>query len=129
MTTASHTPGPWDADGVTTLYAAPGEADTMQMIEIRANVSDDGWNTVAFLEATCAGAAENARLIATAPRLLKTLEMSEHAIEEATDIMHYDDGLPATALDGWEIERAYVALCSVLVEMHQAIATAKGEKA
>jgi len=60
--------------------------------------------------------------------LLRALEISEQAIEEATDIMHYEDGLPVTALDGWQIERAYTALCSVLVEVHQAIAAARGEK-
>ena len=69
-----------------------------------------------------------ARVIAAAPRLLKALEISEQAIEEATDIMHYEDGLPVTALEGWEIERAYGALCSVLVEVHQAIAAANGEQ-
>ncbi len=60
-----------------------------------------------------------------APRLLAVLENAEKAIEEATDIMHYEDGQPVTALDGSEIERAYDALCSVLVEIHEAIATAK----
>lgn len=60
--------------------------------------------------------------------LLRALEMSEQAIEEATDIMHYEGGLPVTALEGWEIERAYFALCSVLVDVHQAIAAAKGEQ-
>ena len=60
--------------------------------------------------------------------LLRALEISEQAIEEATDIMHYEDGLPVTALDGWQIERAYTALCSVLVQVHQALAAAKGEK-
>ncbi len=40
--------------------------------------------------------------------------------------MHYEDGEPVAALDGWEIERAYTALCSVLVEVHQAIKEARG---
>jgi ABC-type hemin transport system ATPase subunit len=60
--------------------------------------------------------------------VLKALEIAEQAIEEATDIMHYDDGEAVTALEGWEIERAYLALCRVLVEVHQAIAEARGEQ-
>jgi len=41
--------------------------------------------------------------------------------------MHYEDGLPVTALEGWEIERAYFALCGVLVELDSAIALAGGQ--
>lgn len=46
---------------------------------------------------------------------------SSALIEESTDIMQLRDGLPVTALDGSEIERAYMALCSVLVEVHEAL--------
>jgi hypothetical protein len=53
--------------------------------------------------------------------LQKALLAAECAIEEATDIMHYEDGQPVTALEGWEIERAYTALRSVLVEIHEAL--------
>ena len=42
--------------------------------------------------------------------LLKALMAAEAAIEEATDIMHYEDGQPVTALEGWQIEQAYYAL-------------------
>jgi hypothetical protein len=68
------------------------------------------------------------RLWDAAPRLLKALQNCEQAIEEATDIMHYEDGLPVTALDSWEIDRAYMALCSVMVEVHQAIIAARGDQ-
>ena len=60
-------------------------------------------------------------------KLLKALIAAETAIEEATDIMHYEDGQPVTALEGWEIERAYYALCSVLVEVDEAIRAAGGK--
>ena len=53
-------------------------------------------------------------------QLLKALIAAEAAIEEATDTMHYEDGLPVTALEGWQIERMYYALCSVLVEVDEA---------
>jgi hypothetical protein len=35
--------------------------------------------------------------------------------------MHYEDGQPVTALEGWQIERMYFALCGVLVEMDEAV--------
>ena len=65
--------------------------------------------------------------MAAAPALLHALTAAQSAIEEATDIMHYEDGLPVTALEGWEIERAYNALCGVLVELDSAIAAAGGQ--
>lgn len=55
MTTTQYTPGPWDASGATIFYATPDEADAMEMIEIRANVTEGGWDTVAFIEAIWRG--------------------------------------------------------------------------
>jgi hypothetical protein len=63
----------------------------------------------------------------TTKKLLKSLIAAEAAIEEATDIMHYEDGQPVTALEGWQIESAYYALCNVLGEVDEAI-TAAGER-
>jgi hypothetical protein len=63
----------------------------------------------------------------TAKKLLKALTAAEAAIEEATDIMHYEDGQPVTALEGWQIERAYYVLCNVLVEIDEAITAAGGQ--
>jgi len=60
-------------------------------------------------------------------QLLKALTAAQAAIEEATDTMHYEDGQPVTALEGWQIEQMYFALCSVLVEMDEAIAAAGGQ--
>jgi hypothetical protein len=112
MTTSTHTPAPWYVD-------ADGFVCDQQDKKVCDPHADD--RDIDEREA-------NAALIAAAPRLLNALEMSEQAIEEVTDIMHYEDGLPVTALEGWEIERAYGALCSLLVEVHQAIAAAKGEQ-
>lgn len=55
--------------------------------------------------------------------VLAALESARLAIEEATDIMHYEDGLPVTALDGADIERIHDSLCSVLVEIEEATAS------
>ncbi len=73
--TAQHTPGPWDTCGATIFYATPDEADAIEMIEIRANVTEDGWDTVAFIEAVWPGADANARLIAAAPALLGAAQL------------------------------------------------------
>jgi hypothetical protein len=70
---ATHSPEPWDAEGIITLYATPDAADAMTMIEIRANVTKSGWDTVAFIEAIWPGAKVNARLIAASPKLLDAL--------------------------------------------------------
>jgi hypothetical protein len=71
---ASYTPGPWDCDGRTIICAAPHEADQISMIEVRANVNEVGWETVAFIEAIWPGAVANARLITAAPELLEALK-------------------------------------------------------
>jgi hypothetical protein len=117
---ATHTPGPWAIHNVGKGYEIHPQDDEHGETIIADIVIGDSEDVDTSLA--------NAKLIAAAPRLLKALEMSEQAIEEATDIMHYEDGLPVTALEGWEIERAYGALCNVLVEVHQAISAAKGEK-
>jgi hypothetical protein len=117
--TAQHTSGPWSHDWQ--FIVAPDPAGIHPDIYIAEIAETDEEGRVATPEQREA----NGRLIAAAPRLLKALEIAEQAIEEATDIMHHQDGEPVTALEGWEIERAYLALCSVLVEVDQAIAEAR----
>jgi hypothetical protein len=73
MANTYHTPGPWDAEGLTVMYTGPSEADAATHIEIRANVTEAGWETVAFIEAIWANAAANARLIKESPQLLDAL--------------------------------------------------------
>ena len=63
---AAHTPAPWDRDGTTRWYAAPSEDDAFDVIEIRANVTEAGWETVAFVPAACPGAGADARRIVAA---------------------------------------------------------------
>lgn len=69
-----HTSPPWDAKGTCVLYSAPDEAHAISMIEIRANVTESGWDTIAFIEAIWPNARANARVIAAAPDLLRALE-------------------------------------------------------
>jgi hypothetical protein len=61
-----HSPEPWDCDSMTVMYATPDKADELHMIEIRANVTEAAWDTVAFIEAIWPGAHGNARRIVAA---------------------------------------------------------------
>jgi hypothetical protein len=53
--------------------------------------------------------------------LIDALKVAETAIEEATDVMLYEEGQPVTFLESHEIERAYTALVSILVQVHEAV--------
>jgi hypothetical protein len=66
MNNMQHTPEPWNCDGRTTLYATPDESGEMTMIEVNANVTEAGWDTVAFIEAIWPAAHANARRICAA---------------------------------------------------------------
>ncbi len=106
--TVTYTPGPWDCDGRTTMYATPDEADEITMIEIRANVTEDGWDTVAFIEAIWPGAEVNARLIAAAPDLLaeaiQLLRNAEYADGRATVLTQDCEALQAAIAKAMTLE-------------------------
>lgn len=59
-------------------------------------------------------------------QLLAAATAALHAIEEATDAMHYEHGEPVTALECWEIERIYCVLVSVMPDLRAAVAANKG---
>ncbi len=63
---STHTPEPWDFHGCTTMYVTPDESDEISMIEVRANVTESGWDTIAFLEAVWPCSTDNARRIVAA---------------------------------------------------------------
>jgi len=42
-------------------------------------------------------------------------------LDEATDILHYEDGQPVTALEGWQIQRIFDGLRSVMVQVDEAL--------
>jgi hypothetical protein len=56
------------------------------------------------------------------PTVASALGLAANVIEEASDILHYEDGEAVTFLESREIEIAYIALVSVMVEIEQAIA-------
>ena len=85
MTQSLLSPAPWDRDSLTVLYAAPSEDDAVTMIEIRANVTESGWDTVAFVDAAWPRAKSNARLIAYSPSLLGALLDIKRLAEKSGD--------------------------------------------
>jgi hypothetical protein len=72
-----HSPEPWDCDAQTTMYSIEG--DELTMTEVRANVTEAGWDTVAFIEAIWPGADANARRIVAAVNACKNI--STEALE------------------------------------------------
>jgi hypothetical protein len=54
-------------------------------------------------------------------QLFMALQAAEEAIDLATDTMYFEDGQPVTALESWEIEQAYFSLCSVVVQIDEAV--------
>jgi hypothetical protein len=54
-------------------------------------------------------------------QMLKALEAAESAINEAADIMLYEDDLPVTFLESREIELAYDTLVNVRAEVQEAV--------
>jgi hypothetical protein len=84
----------FDCDGRTVFYAAGQEADAVPMIEIRANVTEEGWDTLAFIDSSWPAANATARRIvhclATHAELLEALDYTRATlklrhIDEATD--------------------------------------------
>jgi len=92
-----HTPEPWDYAGCTTMYATPDAADEITMIEIRANVSDSGWDTVAFSEAIWPSSRANARRIVAA--------------------INASQGIPTEALEHGVVAALVAAVKEVLAEI------------
>ncbi len=90
--TAPHTPEPWDCDGRTIMYATPDESGEMTMIEVSTNVTEAGWDTVAFVEAIWPGADANARRICAAVNACKgipTEALEQGVIRELLEALDY----------------------------------------
>jgi hypothetical protein len=68
-------------------YDTPGghSDDVIEFIEIRSDVTEDDWNTVADVPAGWAGAAGDARLIASAPKLPAALRGALYVLDENRD--------------------------------------------
>jgi hypothetical protein len=58
-------------------------------------------------------------------QMLEALEFAQSAIDEAAEIMHYEDGLPVTGLESYEIESAYFILAGIASGMRDVIREAR----
>ena len=96
---ASHTPEPWSCDGSTILYATPDEDGAMTMIEVNANVTDAGWDTVAFIEAIWPGARANAQRIVAAVNACKGISIKALERGVIAEMRHILGELVTTAGD------------------------------
>ena len=68
-----------------------------------------------------------ARLIANAPMLLKALEDAFVLLDRISDTLHYEDGLPVTALESRDIEIIYGDAVTELARFETLIREARGE--
>lgn len=76
----THSPEPWDCDARTTMYATPDDSDEVPLIEVRAKVTEVGWDTVAFIDAAWPRSGVNARRICAAVNACKGI--SSEALEQ-----------------------------------------------
>ena len=122
---ASHTPEPWDCDRATTMYATPDESDAITMIEVRANVTHDGWDTVAFIEAIWPGARANALRIVAAVNACKGI--STEALEQGV-ITELQQCLISVRQEAEEMAGQWTERFSTIMQMVDAT-VAKAQKA
>ena len=78
---------------------------------------DDSIDSNALIDRAC----EIVHRVNVHKQLFAALQAAEKAIDEATDMMYFEDGQPVTALKASEIEQAYFSLCSVVVEIDEAV--------
>lgn len=113
----THTPGPWHEEDV---------AESGNIL-----IADEQGVTIA----TCwkqpldphewVGA--NARLIASAPKLLEALERAFDILEGIADKLLYEEGQPVTAIESREIEDIYNDAICELAPFETLIREARGE--
>jgi hypothetical protein len=54
-------------------------------------------------------------------KMQAALKAAAAELDDATDILHYEEGQPVTALEGWQIERIFDGLRSVMVQVDDAL--------
>ena len=71
-----------DCEARTVFYAAGDENDAIPFIELRTNVTEDGWDTIAFIEATSPDSEAVAR------HIVHRLNLGDDAEREAASDLH-----------------------------------------
>ena len=57
----------------------------------------------------------------TAEKMIAALCEAESVIDDVTDEMYYEDGQPVTFLESSQIERIYLDLCGLIVQLNEAV--------
>jgi len=98
------------SNGFTAIYTDRNH-ESMADETLIATLYDDRWENV-FL---------------VAPALLTMLETAFDALDRIAEVLHYEDGLPVTALDAREIETIYAEAISELAPIETLIRKARGQ--
>jgi hypothetical protein len=117
----SHTPGDWDFDSG--FIVAPDPSGKHPDIYIAEIVTEDSEGRLAPDEQQDA----NGFLLAMAPALLKALEDAFTLLDRISDTLHYEDGLPVTALESRDIEIIYGDAVTELARFEALIRRARRE--
>jgi hypothetical protein len=118
----AYTPGDWDFDSG--FIVAPDPSGKHPDIYIAEIVTEDDEGRVAPDEQRY----PNARLLAKAPQLLKALEDAFTLLDRISDTLHYEDGLPVTALEARDIEIIYGDAVTELARFETLIREARGQQ-
>jgi hypothetical protein len=115
-----HTPGDWDFD--CGFIVAPDPSGKHPDIYIAVIVTEDSEGRLAPDEQHDA----NGYLLAMAPALLKALEDAFTLLDRIRDTLHYEDGLPVTALESRDIEIIHGDAVTELPRLETLIRQARG---
>ncbi len=120
-TRPANTPGDWDFDSG--FIVAPDPSGKHPDIYIAEIVTADDEGRIAPDEQRDA----NGHLLAKASALLKALEDAFTLIDRISDTLHYEDGLPVTALESRDIEIIYGDAVTELARFETLIRQARRE--
>ena len=118
--TDEHTPGDWGFDD--RFIVAPDPAGKHRDIYIAEIVTEDEEGRLAPDKQRH----PNGRLLAKAPQLLRALEDAFTLLDRISDTLHYEDGLPVTALEARDIEIIYGDAVTELARFETLIREARG---
>jgi hypothetical protein len=117
-----HTPGDWSFDDG--FIVAPDPAGKHPDIYIAEIVTADEEGRLAPDKQH----RPNGRLLAKAPQLLRALEDAFTLIDSIRDTLHYEDGLPVTALESRDIEIIHGDAVTALADLKTLIREARGRQ-
>lgn len=118
---SAHTPGDWDYDSG--FVVAPDPSGLHPDVYIAGIVTHDEEGRIAPANQHEA----NGWLLSKAPELLKALEDAFTRLDRISDTVHYEDGLPVTALESRDIEIIYDDAVGELARFETLIRQARRE--